>query len=446
MAKLFSTLAIMSAAVVAAFPARATEQQVRLDAVAGSSVIKAGETGRVFLRIGLESAQSRAQLARAPLNVSIVIDRSGSMAGAKMEEAKRAAIMAIGRLSARDIVSVVSYDDRVEVEVPATRASDTRSMVERIRKLTPRGSTAIHAGLIAGAAEVRKFKSREMVNRIVLLSDGLANVGPQSPRDFVSLGRELGSEGIVVSTVGLGLGYNEDLMAGLARAADGNHKFVQEPQDLAAFFAKEFDEAQSIVGQDAIIRIIFPEGARPIRSLGREAEIKGNVMLFRVGQLVGGTTQVLLAELEVVGGDSLDAREIARVEAEYRSTSSAAIVRLDSLVQVRASREDAEVVGSFHTEVMRDVTLLEAQARNDEAIRLRDAGHYEEAKKRFLDNAAIIDRDATKYGLSGDGQIIGYRGQAKIIGETSPASPAWSAQRKQLREQGGNAAGASTRY
>lgn len=445
---IFPMLAAAAVAAMIAAPAVAGEAEVKVDALASSSVLKSGESQRVFVRVGLESVLTKAQRVRASLNIAIVIDRSGSMAGAKIEEAKRAAAMAVGRLSARDIVSVVSYDDRVEVEVPATRASDKQWMLDRIRRLTPRGSTAIHAGLLAGAAEVRKFKSRETVNRIVLLSDGLANVGPRTPREFVSLGQELGSEGIVVSTVGLGLGYNEDLMAGLARAADGNHSFVQEPQDLAQFFVKEFDEAQAIVGQDAVIRITVPDGVKPLRGLGREAKIEGNAILYRVGQLVGGTSQALIAEVEVGAGVALTEREIAQVAVEYQSTETSRTVALQARAKVRFSSADEEVGAGVRADVMRDVTLLEARAQTDEAIRLRDAGRYEEAQRKFQDNAAVIAKRAATYGFGADDRIQAYRGFVEGAGAAgaAPSSPAWSIQRKQLREQEGNVPGVTSRY
>ena len=91
--------------------------------------------------------------------------------------------MAVDRLGSDDILAVVSYDDRVEVDVPATKVLSPSDVKARISRLSPRGSTAIHAALLAGANEVRKFKSKDRVNRIVLISDGLANVGPSKPRD-----------------------------------------------------------------------------------------------------------------------------------------------------------------------------------------------------------------------------------------------------------------------
>ena len=204
-----STCAVLAALGLACTspPALAGEPPFEITAAAERGVLEAGATQRIHLRISITGVRGKSDTQRAPMNVALVIDRSGSMQGARIDGARKAALAAIDRLSPHDIVSVVSYDDKVEVHVPATRASNKAAIKEKIAAITPRGSTAIWAGMQAGADEVRKFYAKDSVNRIILLSDGLANVGPSTPADFIRLGKQLASEGITVSTVGLGLGY-----------------------------------------------------------------------------------------------------------------------------------------------------------------------------------------------------------------------------------------------
>ena len=170
-----------------------------------------------FVKIGLTGFKLDSKDKRAPVNVAIVLDKSGSMEGDKIAKAKDAAIAAIGRLGSDDIVSVVAYDSTVQVIVPATKLSDKESVIEQIRRIEAGGSTALFAGVSKGADELRKFLDKNRVNRVILLSDGLANVGPQSPSELGALGASLMKEGISVSTMGLGLDYNEDLMTKLAQ-------------------------------------------------------------------------------------------------------------------------------------------------------------------------------------------------------------------------------------
>ena len=113
------------------------------------------------------------------------------------------------------------------------------------------------------------------MNRVILLSDGQANVGPKSATELGELGMSLGKEGISVTTIGLGAGYNEDLMANLAGYSDGNHAFVENAEDLVRIFNYEFGDVLSVVAQDLVIRIQLMDGVRPMRLLGRDGEILG---------------------------------------------------------------------------------------------------------------------------------------------------------------------------
>src|SRR5262249_42302366 len=159
--------------------------------------------------------------ARMPVNVSLVIDKSGSMTGPKIEQAKEAAILALSRLSPRDRVSIIAFDHRVEVVVPAGPFENFEEMRSRIKRITPGGQTAIYAAVRQAAQSVKEAVSPEAVSRVILMSDGQANVGPSSVADLERLGREIGGEGISVTTIGLGLDYNEDLMTRLALVSDG---------------------------------------------------------------------------------------------------------------------------------------------------------------------------------------------------------------------------------
>jgi len=198
------------------------QKPIGLDARLANPVMKAGSKQQNYLRVALNGCEPKRSDNRNPVNVSFVIDRSGSMAGQRIAQAREAAILALKRLDQNDIASVVIFDNQVDVLAPAQPVSNQDHVIDLVRGITVRGSTAIYDGVMQGAREVRKFKDARRLNRVVLLSDGLANVGPKDPAEFAKLGRDLLAEGISVSTIGLGLDYNEDLMLALARAADGS--------------------------------------------------------------------------------------------------------------------------------------------------------------------------------------------------------------------------------
>jgi Ca-activated chloride channel family protein len=419
---------------------------IAIDARLDRALLRAGETQKVHIRIGIQSRRPAGK-ARPPMNLALVIDRSGSMAGPRIEAARRAALDTIDRLGRNDILSVVSYDDRVEVEVPATKLTNPGQARDAVRRLTPRGSTAIYAGLQAGAEEVRKFKAKDRVNKIILLSDGLANVGPSQPADFAGLGRELASEGFTVSTVGLGLGYNEDLMQKLAAAADGTHAFVQEPADLAQFLARELDDTLGIVAQDVEIILTCAPGVRAIRSLGRDGNVKDDRITFKVAQLIGGVEQVIVAELEVPAGMAKDAAELARIEMTFAAAGSGTRESRSA----RISGKFGEVAASDKSvdpEVAKDVTALVVRAERQEAIRLRDAGKVEEARRKFESNAAYVrQQQQLMPSLKAYEPLESELGANEAAAAPAAASAeGWAKARKIQREADGNKAGSSVRY
>jgi Ca-activated chloride channel family protein len=245
-------------------------------------IILANQKQTVYLRVGLKGCIEEINKERTPINVAIVIDKSGSMGGEKIRKAKEAAILALNRLNENDIVSVVLYDDRASILVPATKMTRRNDIIEKIRQINAGGSTALYAGVENGSEEILKFISDQRVNRIVLLSDGLANVGPDTPRALGKLGSKLVKKGISVTTIGLGLGYNEDLMSKLAYKSDGGHYFAEKACQLASVFDQEFDRALSVVAQQVEIEIICGEGMRPVRILGREGNIKGRTITMDI--------------------------------------------------------------------------------------------------------------------------------------------------------------------
>src|SRR5690606_19740815 len=146
----------------------------------------------------------------------------------------------------------------------------------------------------------------QRINRVILMSDGLANVGPSTPSELAELGRKLGGKGISVTTIGLGLGYNEDLMQKLALASDGNHAFAEKPSDLIEIFNSEFGDTLSIAAQEIEITIECRDGFRPKRVLGRQAEIDGKRIKIKLNQLTGGHERYLVVELEADAAKSQD--------------------------------------------------------------------------------------------------------------------------------------------
>jgi Ca-activated chloride channel family protein len=393
---ILKSLVVVGVMILAGSPALA--KRVKLNVDMSQAVFVADKSQTAYLKIGLAGMAENTSGKRAPVNVAFVLDRSGSMSGEKLRQAKQAAIMAIRKLSADDIVSVVAYDDYVQVLIPATKVSDRYQLINAINRLSPGGSTALFAGVSKGAAEVRKFISKNQVNRVILLSDGLANVGPSSPYALANLGGSLIKEGISVTTIGLGLGYNEDLMVKLAQNSDGNHAFVEHPRELARIFNYEFGDLLSAVAQDVEIIIQCAPGIRPIRLLGRPADIVGQQVVAKINQIYGRQEKYLLLEVEVPSKTAGSAMPVAMVEVNYADLIAKKRDQLNGVASVTFSSSSMVAKKSINKAVMINSVEQIANETNKRAVELRDQGKLKGAKKLLDDNSDYLQMNSQKYG------------------------------------------------
>jgi Ca-activated chloride channel family protein len=371
------SLLVLSAATVPQ-PVRAA--QVGLKVGVSNPTMLAGSKQTNYVQIALTGFELPEAKSRPPVNVAIVIDNSGSMSGDKIRQARGAAIAAVNRLRDDDVVSVILYNSSVHVLVPATKATDRDQIIDQIRSVQAGGNTALFAGVSKGAEEVRKFLNEDSVNRVILLSDGLANVGPSSPRDLERLGRTLVKEGISVSTLGLGLGYNEDLMSGLAAAGSGNHIFVEEEDNLVAVFNNEFNDLMSVVAGDFKIHAKVGRGVRPVRVLGTTADISGRDISIPLAQLYASQQRYFVLEVEVDPNEDGATQSLVNVEVEYQNLITESRDKLSSKIDVRFDASPAVVERDQDVETHAYCAVQIANERNIRATALRDAGQIDEAK------------------------------------------------------------------
>ena len=382
---------------VTAVPSWLMAAQVKLDVSMAQPTLLAEKKQTTFLKVGLTGFKMSSKADRTPVNVSLVLDKSGSMSGTKIAKAKEAAILAVRRLNSKDIVSVVVYDSTVRVLVPATKLTDKDAVCRKISEISAGGSTALFAGVSKGAAELRKFIDRNRVNRIILLSDGLANVGPETPSALGELGSSLIKEGISVSTMGLGLGYNEDLMTQLAQRSDGNHIFIEKAEDLARIFNFEFDHVLSVGAQEVSITIKVGRHVRPVRVLGMDAEINGRQVIVKLNQLYSEQEKYVILEVELPATKENQIRKIAKVDIAYANMETKTTDRLSSSISVNFTRSKEIVEAKTNGEVMAECVLQVANLKNKLATVLRDKGDIEGAKLLLSTNYEYLKANADKY-------------------------------------------------
>ena len=376
---------------------QAQTNEIIIQSELSSPVVLVNDQSPNYLKVSLKGFPVKAT-ERPPLNLALVVDRSGSMSGDRIEKAREAAIMAVEVLGENDTLSIIAYDSGVDVIVPATKIKNKKEIIQKINKqLTPRGATALFAGLSKGIGEASKNLDPNKVNRIILLSDGQANVGPTSTKELSELAKIAAQKGIAVSTFGIGNDYNEDLMTAISNYSDGNHAYVANVQDLELIMEKEFKDSMSVAAQNFEIIIELKEGAKPIRLLGRDGEIRDNKITVNMNQVYANQEKHVLLELEPMAGSLDEEKLLANVDVRYTNAVTKQAQEYKMPVNISYTDSQEFVADSVQEDVLVESIVQKIAMDQEKAAELIQEGKFEESKDvlEFGDGATSALRYAT---------------------------------------------------
>ena len=329
------------------------------------SAVSQNPTGKFPVLIRLLAPELPQEVGvRPPLNISFVIDRSGSMSGI-IEDAKRAVIHALGQLLPTDTVSVVIYDDDVEVLIPATLAVDVSAMQRIVSGIRVGGSTNLFGGWHQGATQVASRLDTRALNRVILLSDGQANHGETGLSEISRHVAELARNGVSTTTMGLGAGFNEDLMVAMGQAGEGNFYFIESAEQIEPIFARELNGMLTTQASRVRLRL---EGDRLKYDLLNRYSLN-KYHQYRLPNLLAGRTTDLLFQFELQPDQGLKA--VLRLSWDDRSGER----RRDYiLLELPGVAEDAYQALPENPQVAAMVLRFEAVEAREEATRRLDMG------------------------------------------------------------------------
>jgi Ca-activated chloride channel family protein len=355
-------------------------------------LVPVGKDQEVVVKIDLESETGR-KPNRLPLNLAVVIDHSGSMAGAKIEKTKQAAMQLIDQLTPQDNLALVEFDDTVDVLFPSQHVLDREALKAQVQRIQPGGSTALYAGVETGGKELLKIESRtDRINRVILLSDGLANVGPSSTSDLKALGRSLSRQGISVSTIGVGDDYNEDLMAGLAEASDANYYYVKDAEKLPEIFAKELGGLQAVTARHVEVVITCADGIEPLDLIGRPEKFVDRKTTVEFSSFASGQNRYLFLRCRVKANDAVTQMDLASVKVTYRDEiNGSQEASAEQTVRVGVTRSEKEAANAVNQTVAAERELQLNALAKDQAMSDADAGHYRDAAESLRANAQKLE-------------------------------------------------------
>jgi len=322
--------------------------------------------------------------ARAPLHIALVMDRSGSMAGPKLEVAKQCATFLARHLTPADELALVTYDDEIDL-VRALAPADAATPAA-IAGIYPGGSTNLSGGWLKGLEQLRK--AGEGVRRVVLLTDGLANVGVTDHPQLVSLAVGTRAEA-ATTTIGFGDGFDEDLLTAIADASGGATYFAENPDDAPAIFAEEFEGLTKLVAQNVSVEICPSDQVQVMGVLNEYPMVDGPCgVQIQLGDVYGGERRRVVFQLGIPQLAQLGPATVAHVVLRYVTVGETIAAHETTIpVVINLVSADEAAVADLDHEVVDEVVVLQAARAKKAAIRQADEGRYDDAR-RTLERAA----------------------------------------------------------
>jgi Ca-activated chloride channel family protein len=339
-------------------------------------------------------ASEPAGATRAPLALALVIDRSGSMEGSRIAQAIRAARGMIDQLRDGDRVSLVTFDDIARVVVPATELSaESRASVQSaIDGIGLGNATCISCGIDAAMNELDKDSER--VRQMILLSDGKANMGVQKEVGFVELAERARGRGVAISTVGVGLAYDERYLAAVAASSNGQHHFVEREAGLPALLTATAETFTSTVASDARVEIALGDGVELVEVMDRSFERQAGRVVVALGALSRGETKTVLMKVRLPSTEAT-AVALANVALSYRDHLRERLERTAGKLAV-AVAEPGTTAAPLDPFVRERVERSRTGALLEEANELLRKGEAAEARRKLARRATELDALATE--------------------------------------------------
>ena len=355
-------------------------------------VVLAGDLHPIYVlvRFAAPEPDTAPDRQRPPLNIALVLDRSGSMEEAgKLPYLKKAAKAILGRMSPRDFLAVVEYDDKVTVAWPSSPVESPELVARVIDALTPRDSTDLVAGMMEGVAQVRASLGESTVNRVLLLSDGLANHGVTDPVEIRGLVRRARDQGVPVTTLGLGLEYDEDLMQDIASNSGGAYYYIENPTQTAAIFQRELSTLFRTTARDVDLRFVPGEVVKAVQVFGYASRREDGATVVEFPDFHAGEQRSLVLRLEINPGGAGPAR-LGVLRFDYENVGDGGRHGHSEELTVDVTRDADRVRHAANREAVVEAALVEAEAEHRASLRLLDSGLWEEAEQRLQKLAAEL--------------------------------------------------------
>ena len=411
-------------------PVSAADKFVSLSTEVVQDKVLKGGNGQVTVSLNLTAARlptlesNPAQAA----DLVIVLDRSGSMEGKKLNDARQAVLRLLDQVGAEDRLALVTYANGVQTQsalVPMN-ATNRRQLAAVVKEVYAGGGTNLGGGLGQGIDMLMHTPGAERLRKVILVSDGLANQGITDPNALGRMATAAVENHFSISTVGVGLDFNESLMTAIADQGAGHYHFLEDPQVFAQVFEAEFQATRLVAAADVNIRIPLESGVRLVGAGGYPISYENNTAVIHPGNLLSGQSRTLFLTFLV---PTAQEKEIVmgRVQVQYQHHGESRTVEAARPLTVACVPDPAAVMASIKKDVWADQVVQEefnrlkeavaADIRDGDRIRAHARIHEYETKQEAVNT--VVGSGKVAKNLDTDVQALRQR-----VDETFTGAPA----------------------
>ena len=392
--------------------------------LSGTALLQGGQ-GEVFLDLSLQVDRA-GHSNSAPVSLALVIDRSGSMAGQKLANARAAARKLVQSLRPGDRLALITYGSDVTTLVPSTlidEASRAR-LLSAVAGISDRGGTYLSGGFEAGRDELLKASAEGQLRRVILISDGQANEGITSISSLSAMAREALERGVHLSAMGVGLDFNENLMTAMAEHGGGHYYFIEDAAALAGIFSKELETLTSAVAREAELEITLARGVELVELYGYTYSQEGQVVTVKLPDLFGGQDRKVMCRLQAPTAVT-GIQPLAATKLSFTDVKSGAAVTLGSAPTVLVTDDQSQVNAGRDRGVLARVEQAKISTNLSKAMESYSSGDLAEAKTRLSNQIATTTAANKDLKSSELDKIVGrLKRQLRASEEAAPSSPA----------------------